>query len=45
VSQMQLLQGMGAVNFGYYPDDFSADHPEGDLVYVGISLANYPYGN
>ncbi len=41
--QMELLQRMGAVNFGYYPDDFIADHPKLEEIKKGISLETYPY--
>jgi biofilm PGA synthesis lipoprotein PgaB len=44
VAQMRLLQRMGAVNFGYYPDNFPADRPQRDSLRTGLSLATYPYG-
>jgi biofilm PGA synthesis lipoprotein PgaB len=44
VAQMRLLQGLGAVNFGYYPDNFPADRPQRDRLHTGLSLATYPYG-
>lgn len=42
-NQMRMLQGLGAVNFGYYPDDFVTDHPKLMDIKSGISLENYPY--
>lgn len=44
VGQMRLLQRLGAVNFGYYPDDFAIDHPKRQLLHRGISLSTFPYG-
>lgn len=41
--QMRLLQVMGAVNFGYYPDDFISGHPDLAKIKPGISLETYPY--
>jgi poly-beta-1,6-N-acetyl-D-glucosamine N-deacetylase len=43
VRQMRLLQSLGAVNFGYYPDDFPAGHPNSRLLHGAISLQTYPY--
>ncbi len=42
--QMRLLQGMGAVNFGYYPDDFLNDHPAAKPLHPAISLNTEPFG-
>ncbi len=44
VAQMRLLQGLGALNIGYYPDNFPADRPQRDRLHTGLSLATYPYG-
>ena len=41
-AQMERLQRMGAVNFGYYPDDFIADRPGLSAVKPGISLQTFP---
>jgi poly-beta-1,6-N-acetyl-D-glucosamine N-deacetylase len=41
--QMRLLQSLGAVNFGYYPDDFPAGHPRTSLLHGAMSLQTYPY--
>lgn len=42
--QMRLLQGMGAVNFGYYPDDFLNNHPAAIPLHTAISLNTEPFG-
>lgn len=41
--QMHLLQRLGALNFGYYPDDFVAAYPEIDAIRPAFSLSTYPY--
>jgi biofilm PGA synthesis lipoprotein PgaB len=38
----QLLQ-LGALNFGYYPDDFIAGQPDERLLHQVFSLQSYPY--
>lgn len=43
LQQMRILKLNGALNFGYYPDDFIANHPTLELIIPGISLATYPY--
>jgi biofilm PGA synthesis lipoprotein PgaB len=43
VRQMQLLQRLGAVNFGYYPDDFIRNHPHDRDLHRAISMQTYPY--
>ena len=43
-SQMRLLQGLGAVNFGYYPDDFIGNHPRAEELHRALSLQTYPFG-
>lgn len=40
--QMESLQRLGAVNFGYYPDDFLQDHPRFREVKRAISLQSFP---
>jgi len=42
-SWMQRLQLRGARNFGYYPDDFSSNHPELKVIRSVISSAWYPF--
>jgi biofilm PGA synthesis lipoprotein PgaB len=42
--QMRLLQGRGAVNFGYYPDDFLNDHPAEKPLHPAMSLNSEPFG-
>jgi len=41
--QMRLLQRLGAINFGYYPDDFIDNHPRADELHRAMSLQTYPY--
>lgn len=41
-AQMERLQRLGAVNFGYYPDDFLRDHPRFAQVKPAISLQSFP---
>jgi len=40
--QMNRLQRLGAVNFGYYPDDFLGDHPGLAGIKPAISLQSFP---
>ncbi len=40
--QMNRLQRQGAVNFGYYPDDFVADQPGLAGIKPAISLQSFP---
>jgi biofilm PGA synthesis lipoprotein PgaB len=40
--QMNRLQRLGAVNFGYYPDDFLADQPGLAGIKPAISLQSFP---
>lgn len=42
-SQLRLLQSLGAVNLGYYPDDFIGDHPQAQELHRALSLQTYPY--
>jgi len=41
--QMKLLQLQGALNFGYYPDDFMNDSPASDVVRRYFSLQDFPF--
>jgi biofilm PGA synthesis lipoprotein PgaB len=41
--EMRLLSEIGAVNFGYYPDDFIDDHPAAARLHRDFSLQFYPY--
>ncbi|HYB10089.1 MAG TPA: poly-beta-1,6-N-acetyl-D-glucosamine N-deacetylase PgaB [Alphaproteobacteria bacterium] len=41
--EMRLLARQGALNFGYYPDDAPANHPDVKELRKTISLAVYPY--
>ncbi len=41
--QMQMLQRRGALNFGYYPDDFLKDVPKMETVFPYFSLERYPF--
>ncbi|HKQ25714.1 MAG TPA: poly-beta-1,6-N-acetyl-D-glucosamine N-deacetylase PgaB [Burkholderiales bacterium] len=40
--QMNRLQRLGAINFGYYPDDFLTDHPGLAGIKPAISLQSFP---
>jgi biofilm PGA synthesis lipoprotein PgaB len=40
--QMRLLLRLGALNFGYYPDDFLIDHPNQGRLHPDFSLQSYP---
>jgi biofilm PGA synthesis lipoprotein PgaB len=41
--QMRLLLSLGALNFGYYPDDFIAGYPDQRGLHGIFSLESYPY--
>jgi biofilm PGA synthesis lipoprotein PgaB len=41
--QMKLLQLQGALNFGYYPDDFLNDSPSFDVIKPYFSLQVFPF--
>ena len=41
--KMQFLQTSGAVNFGYYPDNFHEDQPPMHEIRPFISLQDFPY--
>jgi poly-beta-1,6-N-acetyl-D-glucosamine N-deacetylase len=43
VKQMKLLQLEGALNFGYYPDDFLNDSPSFDVIKPYFSLQVFPF--
>lgn len=42
-AQMDLLRRLGVRHFGYYPDDFIADHPRIAAIYPAISINTFPY--
>jgi len=41
--QMRLLSRRGALNFGYYPDDFVTNTPNAQLLHRDFSVQTYPY--
>jgi biofilm PGA synthesis lipoprotein PgaB len=41
--QMRMLTSAGALNFGYYPDDFAAGHPNAPALHRDFSLQSYPF--
>jgi poly-beta-1,6-N-acetyl-D-glucosamine N-deacetylase len=41
--QMRLLLRLGALNFGYYPDDFVAGLPDQRTLHPAFSLQSYPF--
>jgi biofilm PGA synthesis lipoprotein PgaB len=41
--QMLFLERQGALNFGYYPDDFLHDDPRLALIHPAMSLQSHPY--
>ena len=41
-AQLQRLQRLGAVNLGYYPDDFIADRPALATIKPALSTQNFP---
>jgi biofilm PGA synthesis lipoprotein PgaB len=41
--QMRLLQSNGALNFGYYSDDFLHDSPQLDIIRPAFSLQEFPF--
>jgi len=41
--QMRLLLSLGALNFGYYPDDFVTGHPDERRLHRDFSLQSYPF--
>jgi biofilm PGA synthesis lipoprotein PgaB len=42
--EMRFLERRGAVNLGYYPDDFLRDHPRAQTLHAAFSLQSFPYG-
>ncbi len=42
-AEMQLLTREGAVNFGYYPDDFVTNTPDTTILYKDFSLQTHTY--
>jgi len=44
-AQLQQLQRLGAINLGYYPDDFATDQPALMRIKPAISLQNFPRGD
>jgi biofilm PGA synthesis lipoprotein PgaB len=42
-STMNRLQIQGALNFGYYPEDFHTDHPRLEIIKPAFSLQTYIY--
>lgn len=42
-AQMRFLERQGALNFGYYPDDFLHDQPAAALIHGVMSLQSHPY--
>ncbi len=43
LEHMGILQKAGAVNYGYYPDDFIKNHPALNEIKKGVSLSTFPY--
>jgi poly-beta-1,6-N-acetyl-D-glucosamine N-deacetylase len=43
VRQMRLFLRLGALNFGYYPDNFVAGAPDQRTLHPAFSLQSYPY--
>jgi biofilm PGA synthesis lipoprotein PgaB len=41
--EMRFLEMNGAMNFGYYPDDFVTNTPDADVLHREFSLQTYPY--
>ena len=42
-ARMRLLEQQGALNFGYYPDDFVTNTPDADVLHKDFSLQTYAY--
>jgi len=42
-AQMRLLLRLGALNYGYYPDDFVTGHPDRHRLHRDFSLQSFPY--
>ncbi len=43
VQEMRLFLRLGALNFGYYPDDFIAGRPDAHALHPVFSLQSYPF--
>ncbi|MCK5898745.1 MAG: poly-beta-1,6-N-acetyl-D-glucosamine N-deacetylase PgaB, partial [Methylococcales bacterium] len=43
--QMRLLMRKGAIQFGYYPDDFLQNKPSLQMLKRTLSLETAPYGS
>ncbi|MCK5925699.1 MAG: poly-beta-1,6-N-acetyl-D-glucosamine N-deacetylase PgaB, partial [Methylococcales bacterium] len=43
--QMRLLMRKGAIQFGYYPDDFLQNKPDLQMLKRTLSLETAPYGS
>jgi len=43
LEQFGILQKIGAVNYGYYPDNFISNRPALDKIKRGVSLSTFPY--
>ncbi len=41
--EFRLLQRLGALNLGYYPDDFLRDQPSAAIIHPAFSLQSHPY--
>jgi len=42
LAQLRLMQQMGAIHLGYYPDNVFEDHPRLDAMEGAFSLPNFP---
>ena len=42
-AQMRLLARNGALNFGYYPDDFVTNNPDVDTLHPDFTLQAYTH--
>lgn len=42
-SHASALIGQGALNLGYYPDDFLNNRPNSESMFQGISIRTFPY--
>jgi len=38
LAQMQSLRTLGAIHYGYYPDDFITNHPDSEIIRPAMSL-------
>ena len=44
VDEMRFLERRGALDIGYYPDDFLRNHPRAEPLHAAFSLESFPYG-